>query len=353
MSAARRHSTGSLFINYEEMSVSRKKKQHICVECGESFNHGIGLRKHQRQTGHKGSRIAEEGDDGADGGEDAPAAAEPEPAAAAPPPPPPPKADPPPPVAEPEPELEPEPEPAVAAMPTPVYDEDDDDRTVAVSRAQQAPHAQPYETAPVSRPMRPEPSSMQHTRQKIDLVGRGLKVIVSAKAKDAGQQLRQSARSGADIFTEAMKLAIALTCFLAIPTFLFFWWKSNQSHRQTVRQPAVINPEDGSLAARSTLLKYLDHLGKKELEQAYLLLSPGWRAELSAENFRDAFLDIEDVRWAVNDQRLNPNGEADVLVRLAYQEGGKTRRFLGLFRLQKGTQGWRIDRAELSPDRGT
>lgn len=320
--------------------MSRKKKQHICVECGEAFNHGIGLRKHQRQTGHKGSRISEEGDDGAD---EAPGVAEPEPAAA--PPPPPPKSTP-----VPEPEVEPEPAPA-PTVPTPAYD--DDDRTVAVTRAQQAPYSEPYEAPDVPHAVRPTPSSIQHTRQKIDLVGRGLKVIVSAKAKDAGQQLRQSARSGADIFTEALKLAIALTCFLAIPTFLFFWWKSNQTHRSTVGQPAVMNPEDGSLAARSTLLKYLDHLGKKEIDQAYGLLTPEWRSEISSENFRDAFLDIEDVRWAVNDQRLNPNGEADVLVRLAFQEGGKTRRFLGLFRLKKGTQGWRIDRAELSPDRGT
>ena len=39
------------------------------------------------------------------------------------------------------------------------------------------------------------------------------------------------------------------------------------------------------------------------------------------------------------------------LVRLAFVEGGKRKRFRGRFRLLKSTQGWRIDRAELSPDR--
>lgn len=38
-------------------SPRRGKKRHHCMECGEVFNHGIGLRKHQRQTGHKGSRL--------------------------------------------------------------------------------------------------------------------------------------------------------------------------------------------------------------------------------------------------------------------------------------------------------
>ena len=32
-------------------------KLHTCAACSAKFNHGIGLRKHQRQTGHEGSRI--------------------------------------------------------------------------------------------------------------------------------------------------------------------------------------------------------------------------------------------------------------------------------------------------------
>ncbi len=35
----------------------RLKKQHVCTECGMRFNHGIGLRKHQRQAGHKGRAV--------------------------------------------------------------------------------------------------------------------------------------------------------------------------------------------------------------------------------------------------------------------------------------------------------
>lgn len=37
----------------------RRKKKHVCKECGETFNHGIGLRKHQRQTSHKGIEVVE------------------------------------------------------------------------------------------------------------------------------------------------------------------------------------------------------------------------------------------------------------------------------------------------------
>lgn len=327
--------------------MSRKKKQHICVECGEAFNHGIGLRKHQRQTGHKGSRISEEGDEG--GAEEASAAAD-EPEA---PPPPPPRKPTPAPVAAPEPEPEPEPQPEPVSPPAAAASDDEDDRTVAVSRAVAPTPSEDYSPPTATHSFGPEPTARQHTRQKIDLVRQGMKVVISAKAKDAGQQLRQSARSGADIFAEAFKLAIALTCFLAIPTFLFFWWKSNQSHHRTAQQPEIINVQDGALAARSTVLKYLDYLGKGQQDRAYDYLSASWRQELSAEDFKEAFIDIEDVRWAVNDQRLNADGNADVLVRLAFKEGGKNRHYLGLFRLQKSTQGWRIDRTELSPDRST
>jgi hypothetical protein len=34
--------------------LERSVKKHKCEECGEVFNHGIGLRKHQRNAGHKG-----------------------------------------------------------------------------------------------------------------------------------------------------------------------------------------------------------------------------------------------------------------------------------------------------------
>ena len=39
------------------MQVRQAKKIHVCLECGDPFKHGIGLRKHQRQTGHKASRV--------------------------------------------------------------------------------------------------------------------------------------------------------------------------------------------------------------------------------------------------------------------------------------------------------
>ena len=334
------------------MAKSRKKKKHVCGECGESFNHGIGLRKHQRQTGHKGSEIVEEGDDAED---------EPAPAAAAPPPPAAPPAPEPPKVVEPEPEFEPEPEPVLAQEPSPLPDSfEEDDQTVAVQRpGPSVPYRE--ETVPVQRtgqysdPSQGLPtaagSRMRETKTKLNLVGSGLKVVLSARAKDAGKQIKQSARSGADIFTEAMKLAVALICFLAVPTVVFFWWKShNPGSQATQASKQFYSNDSGALAARSTLLRYLDHVGKSQWEDAYSLLSADWRQDYSPASFKDAFLDIQDVRWAVSDQRLNADGQADVLVRLAYREGGKERRFVGRFRLNKGPEGWRIDRAELSPD---
>jgi len=335
----------------------RKKKKHICAECGEAFNHGIGLRKHQRQTGHKGSEIREEGDDSPPPAEvepepaSPPAAAEPEPApvAAAPPPPPPP-----PPQAEPAP-----PPPAPSPLADDSTDDDDDedeyDQTVAVPRPT-APATVPAAYAPqqpVDYGAPPASSKMRETKTKLTLVSKGVSRVISAKAVDAGQQAKKLGKDGADIFREALKLALALICLGAIPTAVFFWWKSpaqNQQYQQP-NQPQNFSFENGALKARSTLLEYLNHLGKGEMTEAYAMLTPEWQRDLSYSSFQDAFLDIEDVRWAVNDQRLNQDGQADVLVRLAFLEGGKQRRFVGRFRLTRGPQGWRIDRAELSPDR--
>ena len=182
-------------------------------------------------------------------------------------------------------------------------------------------------------------------------MSKGIQVVLSAKAKDAGQQIKRSARSGADIMSEAVRLAIALVCFLAVPTLIFFWWKSqNPAPSADTNGPAVFRIDDGAAADRSTLLRYFDNVGKSRWDEAYSLLTPSWQQSLSPADFRDAFLDIEDVRWAVSDQRLHPNGTADVLVRLAYKEGGRARLFVGKFRLHKSTEGWRIDRAELSPE---
>lgn len=327
------------------MARGRKKKKHICAECGEAFNHGIGLRKHQRQTGHKGSEIKEEGEDDSP----PPAEVEPEPAPAAPPPPPPP----------PQAAATP-PSPAPAASPLvedsdEQDDEDQNDQTVAVPRLG-APAQVPASYAPqqpVDYGAPTASSKMRETKTKLTLVSKGVSRVISAKAVDAGQQAKKLGRDGADIFREALKLALALICLGAIPTAVFFWWKSpthNQQYQQP-NQPQNFSFENGALKARSTLLEYLNHLGKGEMTEAYAMLTPEWQRDLSYSSFQDAFLDIEDVRWAVNDQRLNQDGQADVLVRLAFLEGGKQRRFVGRFRLTRGPQGWRIDRAELSPDR--
>lgn len=323
----------------------RKKKKHVCEECGEPFKHGIGLRKHQRQTGHKGSRIEEEGDDDSE----SVAAASAAPAEAPSPPP--------------ETPISPPPSPEAIsedlAADEEVHPNDsvepDEDQTVAVNRplshSPQTHFQEPSSTPQFPHSRDTSASRMADRKQKISLVKSGLSVVLSAKAKDAGKQLRQSAKSGADIVTEATKLAMALICFLAVPILVYFWWKSQTPHPTLVNdQPAVFSIESGPVAARSTLLRYLDHVGKQEWEEAYLLLSSDWRQDLTLASFKDAFLDIEDVRWAVNDQHLNPSGEADVVVRLAFREGGQPREFLGRFRLVKGAQGWRIDRAQLASD---
>lgn len=338
------------------MAGNRKKKQHICAECGEAFNHGIGLRKHQRQTGHKGSQIEDEGDAAPPAAAPPPQATPPTPAA----PPPPAVA---PPVAPPPVEVQRAPEvvaaPVVEPIPQAVVQQEqvyeDDDQTVAVQRPslghsyhqESVPvHHDPYETYE----QRSGPTKMEDRKQKLNLVSSGLKVVISAKAKNASKQLKVSARSGADIFTEALKLAVALVCFLLIPTIIFFWWKSYKQGHPDTNQTQLFTIENPEVAARSTLLKYLDHLKKEEWDQAYSLLSPSWQSELDLPSFQDAFLDIEDVRWAVSDPTLNPEGGADVMLRLTYREGGRPKAFIGRFRLHNGSQGWRIDRAELSTD---
>ena len=48
---------GKLGYRLEPSPNRRGKKIHLCLECQEMFNHGIGLRKHQRQTGHSGTSI--------------------------------------------------------------------------------------------------------------------------------------------------------------------------------------------------------------------------------------------------------------------------------------------------------
>ena len=186
----------------------------------------------------------------------------------------------------------------------------------------------------------------------MNLVGRGLQVSLSARAKDASQQIKEQARSGADIFKEALRLAFAIACLVLIPTIIFFWWRASHPNEQNGSDGSVLyTANDGALAARSTLLRYFDYLGKNKWEDAYGLLSPEWQSELDPSSFRDAFLDIEDVRWAVVDQRLTPQGVAEVTVRIAFREGGKSKAFAGRFRLQQSTDGWKVHRAELASEK--
>ncbi len=196
-----------------------------------------------------------------------------------------------------------------------------------------------------------ETTRFQHNRQKLSVVSRGLRILFAYRARSAGDQLKQKAVDGVNIFTEAIKLAAALLCLLGIPTLIFFWWKANhETPAVPVAPPSSFTFEDGPLAARSALLRYLDNVGKGNFEQAYSSLSTSWQQELPPTDFAHAFLDISDLRWAVNEQKLLSNGTAEVSVILAFQEGGVSQRFRGRFRLVQEGQSWRIDRAQLSPD---
>lgn len=331
--------------------MSRGKKKHVC-SCGEEFNHGIGLRKHQRQTGHKGSSIVDDGGPGGDddGAEEAPASPTPAaaPASAPPPPPPPapaPPAAPPPPAPVPAP---PSPPPAAArpvAAPPPVDPDDDDepDHTVAVQRAPRASGEPSWE-------YQEGPSRYQHNKQKLTLVSSGLKVIAKSRARTAGHQIKQSARSGADIFAEAAKIAVALLLFMAIPAAgLWWWWHQTKAPAAPTEVPSTFTFDDGPLAARGALLQYLDALAKGRTEDAYARLSADWQRELPPGAFAQAFAEIDNIRWAVEDQRLASDGSAEVTLLIAYREKGQSRKYQGRFRLTPEGQAWRVDRAELSP----
>lgn len=336
-----------------------RKKKHICAECGESFNHGIGLRKHQRQTQHKGSKIVDEGDEEAE----TPAA----PAAA------------PEPVTEAEAEAAPEPEEEKPARkrrsrreareePPPEVDEEENEITVAVNQRLDADD----QTAAVSKPSRTatatstatqvhtpdldpaqfeETSRFQHNKQKLSVVSRGLRVLFAYRARTAGDQLKQRAVDGVNIFTEAVKLAASLICLVGIPLLILWWWRANHKVPDVpVQLPSSFTFEDAPLAARSALLRYLDNVAKGDFEQAYSALSTSWQQELPPTEFKNAFLDISDLRWAVNEQKLLSNGVAEVSVILAFQEGGVSQRFRGQFRLVQEGQAWKVDRAQLSAD---
>lgn len=182
------------------------------------------------------------------------------------------------------------------------------------------------------------------------VVSSGLKVIAKSRAREASHQLKQSARSGADIFAEALKIAVALLLLLAIPSGVFWWWYNQRKAKlPPVNVPNTFTFEEGALAARSELLKYLDSLAKSRLDDAYGRLSSDWQRELSAPSFKEAFSGISDIRWAISDQKLLSDGSADVTLVLAYIEDGRSKKFQGRFRLVREGELWKIERAELSP----
>lgn len=193
------------------------------------------------------------------------------------------------------------------------------------------------------------PSRFQHNRQKMQVVSSGLKVIAKSRAREASHQLKQSARSGADIFAEASKIAVALLLLLAIPSAVFYWWYSQHKAKlPPVNVPNTFTFEEGALAARSELLKYLDSLAKSRLDDAYGRLSSPWQRELSGASFKEAFSGINNIRWAISDQKLMPDNSAEVSLVLAYVEDGRAKKFRGRFRLVREGEVWKLDRAELS-----
>lgn len=348
--------------------MSRTKKKHIC-SCGEEFNHGIGLRKHQRQTGHKGSNVVEVAEE-----DESPieAAAEratqpkpepppPPPAAPTPPPPPPaaPTPPPPPPTAPTPPPPPPAPQKtsvsstskpvAPASPPNEVADDDESERTVAISRAMNAIQQKGALQEPASSEPSHHISAFEHNRQKLSLVGKGLTVIAQQRARNAGLHLKRSARSGADIFQEALKIAAAILLLLSIPAFTYWWW-TNQQNPAVKANSAATNAafsQNEATAARDVVLKYLDALAKKKDSNAYAELSLQWRSELSLASFQEALTNIQDIRWAIDEQKLIDNTTAEVGLRLAFLEAGKSKKFQARFRLTLHEGSWKIDRLEL------
>lgn len=312
--------------------MTRAQKKHVC-SCGEEFNHGIGLRKHQRQTGHTGSRVVE-------GEVEAPIATEASPPPPKPSPPPPPQVEPPPP-----PVAKPNPPPAVTEESAPPAEEEpwESDHTVAVSHSQ-------ANTASLAQPTRsPEPSTFEQRRHKLNLVSQGLTIVAQDKARRASRQIRQSARSGADIMAEASKLALALLLLLCLPMGAYFGWRYLQAPTPIPREAPLPTRALDATQARDTVLEYLDALTKGQPSLAYKKLSPSWQKETSQTDFQQATSGLSNIRWAVDDQTLTATQQAEVKLRLSFIEEGKEQSFSALFALQAIDGAWKINGIELSP----
>lgn len=230
-------------------------------------------------------------------------------------------------------------------------DEDDDDPPQTVAVYGSGGYAPPPPPQPSWPPAYPQaaPSRFEHNRQKISLISRGLKVLLSYRARSAGHQLKASAQSGADIVAEASKIALALLLILAVPAAIFlWWWHSRDDVPPPAKVPTTFSVDEGTKAARGAVLSYLDSLSKGRLDDAYSRLSRSWRAELSRESFQQDMKGISEVRWAVNDQRLLSADLAEVTLILAYIEDGQAKKFRGRFRLTQEDETWKVDRLELS-----
>ncbi len=148
---------------------------------------------------------------------------------------------------------------------------------------------------------------------------------------------------------EASKIALALLLILAVPASIFWWWW----HTRDVTPPparvaTTFSVDEGTKAARGSVLAYLDSLSKGRVDDAYSRLSRSWRSELSRESFHQDMKGISDVRWAINDQRLLSADLAEVTLILAYVEDGQAKKFHGRFRLTQEDETWKVDRLELS-----
>ncbi|MCA9795827.1 MAG: hypothetical protein KC910_28665 [Candidatus Eremiobacteraeota bacterium] len=320
------------------MADGKKKNKHICGECGEEFPHAITLRRHQRKTGHKGSKVVEVAE-GGDSGE-APKAAPPKAAPAAR-------------QAEPEPESEPEVVEAAEeheeveeeAIENGGYEEEEPAPEPVTARTVQVPRAQP------AAPRRPR---LQIDRKKLSFVGRAVQYLVAYRARKAEDWLKRSAQSTASVMSESLKLAGVLLIILSIP---LLGWVAIRLHRSRPVAPpnysaqAQVN-QNQALEARGAVLGFYQAIDRGNFNVAYDLLSQGWRSELPYESFVAGFEQTRAVGCRIENHQTITENQVQVDFVVDMQEADEARTYRGSYLVVRTSSGWRIDSGELKLSRG-
>lgn len=319
----------------------KSSKQHICEECGESFGHGISLRRHQRKTGHSGSRVVDEGDDAP---EPQPAAAQP----AAPPPQPEPEPAPPPPqpaAAQPAPQpaaQAPEPEPAPAAAPAaqaPTPEPEPEPEGAAEEPTVPSPTLPPAETAAKTA------RGPRIDTKKLSILGHGLSILAAHHAKRAKNWASDSAKSSAPVLKESVKLAAIILLALTIPVTGYLIYRGQ--HRPIKEAPTYASQISQISEAKASVLRFYQAIDQGKLGEAYELLSRGWQKEISFEDFRDGFRNARAVGCRIENIAALDENQVQVEFALEMREDGTPKSYRGNYVVVRTSSGWRIDRGEI------